>query len=200
MLITNSAATNIKTIYQTHINKMWDLIMELYEYFFYLKSIQECSHPQSTLFFMEIQENWCKINSIPLGLGDMPSLQEQMSFRSRFRNKTENGDIKFILLFSLVSIILFGVGLVIGNFFYTGFRVKSSEEVKAELMKDMEKRAKEKEAEVNDWYANSSQYSCETRLKQKLRDPNSYERAEEFVVSPVSQNEKVITWKFRSKN
>ena len=30
---------------------MWDLIMELYEYFFYLKSKQECSHPQSTLFF-----------------------------------------------------------------------------------------------------------------------------------------------------
>ena len=49
----NSAATNIKTIYQTHINKMWDLIMELYEYFFLPEIYTRVLPPTEHSFFYE---------------------------------------------------------------------------------------------------------------------------------------------------
>ena len=48
----NSAATKIKTIYQTHINKMWDLIMELYEYFFLSEIYIQRGHPYLSVFLL----------------------------------------------------------------------------------------------------------------------------------------------------
>lgn len=65
---------------------------------------------------------------------------------------------------------------------------------------DPEQKAQKEQKKVNDWFITGAQYSCEDDLKEKLRDPKSYERDEEFTTLEDSGNKKVITWEFRSKN
>jgi hypothetical protein len=63
-----------------------------------------------------------------------------------------------------------------------------------------EQKAEREKEKVNDWYANTSEYSCESNLKDKLRDPNSYEKDGDFTTPTDDGNNKIITWKFRAKN
>lgn len=62
-----------------------------------------------------------------------------------------------------------------------------------------QKAQKEKE-KIDEWYSSTSQYSCESNLKEKLRDPESYESDGDFTTPSDDGNKKVITWKFRAKN
>ena len=57
-----------------------------------------------------------------------------------------------------------------------------------------------KEEEISKWFDLGSNRSCEDNLKEQLRDPNSYERDGEFVLSSNNGEVKIITWEFRSKN
>lgn len=53
---------------------------------------------------------------------------------------------------------------------------------------------------VDGWFSGGSELSCEDNLKEKLRDPDSYQRDGEFVVTSNNGTEKTYSWKFRSKN
>ncbi len=63
-----------------------------------------------------------------------------------------------------------------------------------------EQEAQKQRQMVDNWYANESQDSCESDLKEKLRDPKSYERDKEFSVPSDDGSKKIITWEFRAKN
>ncbi len=63
-----------------------------------------------------------------------------------------------------------------------------------------EYKARQRAEEVNDWYDNLSQYSCEDNVKEKLRDPSSYKRDTDFVITDDTGSKKGISWKFSSKN
>ena len=70
--------------------------------------------------------------------------------------------------------------------------------------KDPAKKALEesqrKEKVVNEWFNGGSEYSCESNLKEQLRDPNSYERDGDFTTPSNDGKKRIITWKFRAKN
>lgn len=63
-----------------------------------------------------------------------------------------------------------------------------------------EQKAQKEKEKVDEWFSSTAQYSCESNLKEKLRDPNSYERDGEFTTPTDDGSKKVITWKFRAKN
>ena len=46
----------------------------------------------------------------------------------------------------------------------------------------------------------SSQYSCEDDVKNKLRNPSSYERDGDFIVTDNTGLKKAVSWKFRAEN
>jgi Na+-translocating ferredoxin:NAD+ oxidoreductase RnfG subunit len=74
-------------------------------------------------------------------------------------------------------------------------------EQKAAKEKQERKEKAEKEKEiVNSWFNGGSNFSCEDNLKEKLRDPDSYQRSSDFMVTSNNGNEKTYTWKFRAKN
>ena len=77
---------------------------------------------------------------------------------------------------------------------------KTPEEQQIAKMQEMKNEQQRKMVKVNDWYMNTSKFSCEDKLKEQLRDPNSYERDGEFVLSSNNGEVKIITWEFRSKN
>jgi hypothetical protein len=62
-----------------------------------------------------------------------------------------------------------------------------------------------KEAQINQWFAETAYYQCESDLKEKLKDPESYKRigdfssGEELGVAQTNTS-KTITWDFRAKN
>lgn len=60
-----------------------------------------------------------------------------------------------------------------------------------------EKTAEEK---VNEWYDETSHFSCQRVLKERLRDPDSYKKDGDFNIVSDNGSEKVITWRFRAKN
>lgn len=62
--------------------------------------------------------------------------------------------------------------------------------------------AKQRQQELKGWMNGSgAESSCEEALKQRLRDPNSYERAGEFVRdTPADGYGKTLIWKYRAKN
>jgi hypothetical protein len=62
------------------------------------------------------------------------------------------------------------------------------------------KRAMDIEKETNEWYVSGAYDLCEEHLKEKLRDPSSYERSGEIKVIQDNGKEKGIAWNFRSRN
>ena len=62
-----------------------------------------------------------------------------------------------------------------------------------------EKAAKQAQV-LNEWFNSGSDISCEGHLKEQLRDPNSYERDGDFTTPSSNDKEKIVTWKFRSRN
>ena len=63
-----------------------------------------------------------------------------------------------------------------------------------------EQKAQKEKEKVDEWYSSTSQYSCESNLKEKLREPGSYERDGDFTTPANDGSKKVITWKFRARN
>lgn len=63
-----------------------------------------------------------------------------------------------------------------------------------------EQKAAKQAQVLNEWFNSGSDISCERHLKEQLRDPNSYERDGDFTTPTDNGKEKIITWKFRSKN
>ena len=63
-----------------------------------------------------------------------------------------------------------------------------------------EQKEQEEQAQLDNWYSETSRYSCESNLEKKLRDPDSYKRDGDFITASDSGSQKVITWQFRSKN
>jgi len=62
-----------------------------------------------------------------------------------------------------------------------------------------------KEAQVNQWFAETAYYQCESDLKEKLKDPESYKRIGDFISGEKlgarqTNTSKAIVWDFRSKN
>jgi len=98
-------------------------------------------------------------------------------------NKNIGGPVVPVLV---VLLTIFGVINFISN-------QKTPEQIRAE-------EQQRKIVEVSDWYMNTSQFSCEDKLKEQLKDPNSYERDKDFTTPTDNGNEKIITWEFRSKN
>ena len=77
---------------------------------------------------------------------------------------------------------------------------KTPEEQQIAKMQEIKNEEQRKMVVVNDWYMNTSKFSCEDKLKEQLRDPNSYERDKDFTTPNDNGDEKTITWEFRSKN
>jgi hypothetical protein len=65
-----------------------------------------------------------------------------------------------------------------------------------------ESAAAERRKELENWVSSSgAEYYCEEALKQRLRDPNSYEREGGFTKdTPTDGYGKTLIWKFRAKN
>jgi hypothetical protein len=92
----------------------------------------------------------------------------------------------------IATFLILGLGSMIGNF-------TPKEDVNNKIDKEKEKELAKKTA-VDKWYENSSQYDCENKLKDNLRDPNSYRRDGDFMVLKDDGFEKVIIWKYRATN
>jgi hypothetical protein len=69
-----------------------------------------------------------------------------------------------------------------------------------ETAKTPEQKKQEQEQKLNEWYNETSSYSCERSLKEDLRNPNSYERSGDFITTNDDGNKKVVMWKFRAEN
>ena len=69
-----------------------------------------------------------------------------------------------------------------------------------ETAKTPEQKKQEQEQKLNEWYNETSSYSCERSLKEDLRSPNSYERSGDFITTSDDGNKKVVVWKFRAEN
>ena len=65
------------------------------------------------------------------------------------------------------------------------------------LFPQKEKTGEEK---VDEWYGEVSHFSCQRILKDKLRDPGSYQKIGDFIITDDNGSEKTIAWKFRAKN
>ena len=63
-----------------------------------------------------------------------------------------------------------------------------------------EQKAAKQAQVLNEWFNSGSDISCEGHLKEQLRDPSSYERDGDFTTPSNNDKEKIVTWKFRSKN
>ena len=63
-----------------------------------------------------------------------------------------------------------------------------------------EQKAAKQAQLFNEWFNSGSDISCEGHLKKQLRDPNSYERDGDFITPSNNDKERIVTWKFRSKN
>lgn len=63
-----------------------------------------------------------------------------------------------------------------------------------------EQKAAKQAQVLNEWFLSGSDISCEGHLKEQLRDPNSYERDGDFTTPSNNDKERIVTWKFRSKN
>jgi Na+-translocating ferredoxin:NAD+ oxidoreductase RnfG subunit len=68
------------------------------------------------------------------------------------------------------------------------------------MMETPEQKAEKKAQVLNEWFESGSDISCESHLKEQLRDPNSYERDGDFTTPTNDGKKRIITWKFRSKN
>jgi Na+-translocating ferredoxin:NAD+ oxidoreductase RnfG subunit len=68
------------------------------------------------------------------------------------------------------------------------------------MMETPEQKAAKEARVLNEWFENGSDISCESHLKEQLRDPNSYERDGDFTTPTNDGKKRIITWKFRSKN
>jgi hypothetical protein len=63
-----------------------------------------------------------------------------------------------------------------------------------------EQKAAKQAQVLNEWFLSGSDISCEEHLKEQLRDPKSYERDGDFTTPSNNDKERIVTWKFRSKN
>lgn len=63
-----------------------------------------------------------------------------------------------------------------------------------------EEKAKREESELEEWFNKYSQYSCESNVKAKLRDPDSYKRDGDFIITDNTGITKAVSWKFRARN
>ncbi len=90
-------------------------------------------------------------------------------------------------------VVLGGMFTVVILSILTGIR-------EANKVETPEEAAKKKQNELNEWFDRYSQYSCEDNVKEKLREPNSYERDGEFLVTDNTGTKKAVSWKFRAKN
>ena len=69
-----------------------------------------------------------------------------------------------------------------------------------ENAKTPEQKKQEQKEKANEWYNETSSYSCERSLKEDLRNPSSYERSGDFITTSDNGNKKVVVWKFRAEN
>lgn len=91
-----------------------------------------------------------------------------------------------------------GSGICAGN----GRKDKEQRKQREERLRLGEEHSKQYEAEqkANEWYNEVSPYSCERTLKENLRNPGSYERAGDFIITADNGTQKTIIWKFRAQN
>lgn len=60
--------------------------------------------------------------------------------------------------------------------------------------------AEKKEKDMDEWFSKTSHSSCSVMLKDKLKDPDSYVKSSDFIITKSTNNSKTIIWKFRAKN
>ena len=60
--------------------------------------------------------------------------------------------------------------------------------------------AEKKEKVMDEWFPKTSHFSCEVNLENKLKDPDSYVKSSDFIITKSTNNSKTIIWKFRAKN
>lgn len=53
---------------------------------------------------------------------------------------------------------------------------------------------------LDEWFSKTSHFSCEVNLENKLKDPDSYVKSSDFIITKSTNNSKTIIWKFRAKN
>ena len=70
--------------------------------------------------------------------------------------------------------------------------------------KPKELTASEKKAEAlkitDEWFPSTSHFTCDRVLKEQLKDPDSYRRSGDFIITKSTDTTKTIIWKFRAKN
>jgi hypothetical protein len=63
-----------------------------------------------------------------------------------------------------------------------------------------QQKKEEAQRQLNEWYTQTSSFSCERIFKEQLRNPSSYERIGDFVSTNDSGSKKVVIWKYRAQN
>jgi len=103
-----------------------------------------------------------------------------------------------------------GYFLLFGTIFFgfiacTGIvNQKPKELTEAEKKANVVKAEAEKKAnavkETDEWFPSTSHFTCDRVLKEQLKDPDSYRRSGDFIITKSTDTTKTIIWKFRAKN
>ena len=94
---------------------------------------------------------------------------------------------------AFLMLVLGGIGILLLVVFISNLGETTKKETPAEL-------AKKEQDKLNNWFNNYSQYSCEDDVKNKLRNPSSYERDGDFIITDNTGLKKAVSWKFRAEN
>lgn len=121
----------------------------------------------------------------------MPTLKNK-------RNKNQKNDI--VSLLKEYPLVPIGFVVVLIMFVMGAMNAVNNRNEQIAEEASPEYKARQRAEEINDWYNNLSQYSCEDNIKEKLRDPSSYTRDTDFLTTDDTGSKKGISWKFSSKN
>ena len=111
----------------------------------------------------------------------------QTKNKSNLPNWFHTGFSAFLIL------VIGGIIIVVSLASINSITYKPAKETPEEI-------AKRKETRLNEWFNNYSQYSCEDNVKDKLRNPSSYERDGDFIITDNTGIKKAVSWKFRAEN
>lgn len=96
--------------------------------------------------------------------------------------------------------ILLIILLIVGSLSNCDFNKETPEQIAEREAKAQKEKVKKEKEMVDGWFAGGSELSCEDNLKEKLRDPDSYQRNGDFLVVKNTGSEKTYNWRFRSRN
>ena len=92
-----------------------------------------------------------------------------------------------------------GCVLLVGTILFGFIACTGLVNQKPKELTDAEKKANAVK-ETDEWFPSTSHFTCDRVLKEQLKDPDSYRRSGDFIITKSTDTTKTIIWKFRAKN